>query len=188
MQSITHKIGALSGSGNLTGSNTWVIGVKNVNKTFAGVISAGSVKKTGSGVQTFSGANTYTGGTTIEQGSLNVTNTSGSGTGTGSISITGSSAEKYGSLGGSGIVTGAVTITGYGAIDISDNNYSTLQTGKITMSSDNASFKVKVNPVAGTTGCVKTTSIAVKGKLIITNDSFRKLREGNVFKIGRAHV
>ena len=41
---ITLYIGALSGSGKLTGGNTWNIGSKNVDTQFSGVISAGKVE------------------------------------------------------------------------------------------------------------------------------------------------
>jgi filamentous hemagglutinin family protein len=55
--------------------------------TYSGIISAGSVTKSGAGTLTLSGANTYTGGTTLSAGSLQIS--ANNNTGAGGVSLTG---------------------------------------------------------------------------------------------------
>ncbi len=78
----TVRVGELKGTGTITGSSgadgttTYIIGEKNTNSTFSGVISDASslriarVTKSGTGTLTLSGANTYTGLTTINGGAI----------------------------------------------------------------------------------------------------------------------
>ncbi len=105
---------ALAGSGEVTITN-------GLGATFAGVIrGAGTVTKTGPGVQAFAGPNLYTGGTTVNQGTLLVTNTTGSGTGNGGTTV-----NAGGTLGG----TGRVAPTLGGTPVIVTVNAGTLQAG-----------------------------------------------------------
>ncbi len=79
----TIKIGAITGSGSLTGgSTTWQIGSNNINTTFAGVIAGTSSKleKEGTGILKLTGVNTYTGSTTVKTGTLIAASTNSVGT------------------------------------------------------------------------------------------------------------
>lgn len=83
------NIGALTGQGNLlsvgggpTGNTTYVIGGKNINATFDGIVGdsvngttgaidgSTSITKVGTGTQIFNGENYYTGNTVIQAGTL----------------------------------------------------------------------------------------------------------------------
>jgi autotransporter-associated beta strand protein len=92
----------LNGPRSLTVSNTALT-------TFAGVVSNGSLTKTGAGALALNNStgNTYTGGTLVSAGILNVNNTSGSGTGAGAISV-----AAAGTLSGNFSISGAALING----------------------------------------------------------------------------
>lgn len=93
----------LSGSQTGTGASTYVIGGKNTDATFAGVIANGggptSIVKTGAGIWTLAGASTHTGTTTVSQGALLVD---------GSLGNTAVTVENAALLGG-GVIGGNVT-------------------------------------------------------------------------------
>jgi autotransporter-associated beta strand protein len=100
----TCNIGALSGSGTLSGGTAgavgYVIGGSNMRTTFSGDITGNAtLTKTGSGVLTLSGSNNYTGTTTVASGSLAVNG-----------SITSALTVQNGAkLYGNGTLNGAVT-------------------------------------------------------------------------------
>jgi autotransporter-associated beta strand protein len=111
------NLGALTGlqgsalgmdSRSSSSSCTYTIGGKNIDSTFAGVISNGGTKpvhivKTGSGNLVLSGINTHTGGTTVSLGKLTVN---------GTLAATATTVATTGTLGGSGTIGGAVTCNG----------------------------------------------------------------------------
>ncbi len=92
------KIGALTGTALSTiFEENWIVGAKNVDSRFNGIISGNSISKVGTGTLTLSGSNTYAGGTTISNGTLMIVNTTGSGTGTAAVTVSGT-----GTLAGTG--------------------------------------------------------------------------------------
>jgi autotransporter-associated beta strand protein len=113
---ITVYLGALIGGastsleGSTSANNTYVIGGKNLDTTFAGKIyeyvpfRSNNIVKVGTGTFTLTGANTYTAGTIVNGGTLLVNNTTGSGTGTNYVAV-----NSGGTLGGTGFIYGAVT-------------------------------------------------------------------------------
>ncbi|MFT3737833.1 MAG: autotransporter-associated beta strand repeat-containing protein [Breznakibacter sp.] len=141
LSGVSTKIGALTGTGILSGSHNWELGAKNINTTFSGTIAAGSLTKVGSGTLTLSGANTYTGYTQVNGGALSATNTSGSATGTGVVTI-----MSGGALSGNGILGGIVNVESGGVLygghtsvgtTLTIQKQVTLKTGSI--------YRVKVN-------------------------------------------
>lgn len=128
------KIGELSGTsgselgagGQASNNITWMIGDRNTNATFHGLISdrqfknsgaKTSIIKSGTGVWTLNNANTYTGTTEIKGGSISVENTSGSATGTGDVLVrSGGGLRGNGSIAGNLLVeTGASLSMGEGS-------------------------------------------------------------------------
>ena len=109
--STTFALGALSGSGTLSGNDnagrttTWQIGARNLDTTFAGPIVNGkgpaALTKVGAGALTLTGASTYTGATTVSAGKLVLAG--------GSLSGTAVTVQSGGAFGGRGSVTGNVT-------------------------------------------------------------------------------
>jgi autotransporter-associated beta strand protein len=102
-------VGSLEGDGLVSlGRNNLILGGKNLNTNFSGVIQddrkGGSITKVGTGRLILTNASTYIGGTTIEGGTLLVNNTAGSGVGTGPVQA------LSGILGGSGVISGRVTM------------------------------------------------------------------------------
>jgi len=98
------------------GLDTYVIGGRNSNTTFAGTITNGTsttsphlvaLTKIGNGTFTLTGTNSYGGGTTVSNGVLFVNNTGGGATGTGAVTIVSGA-----TLGGSGVIAGPVTVNG----------------------------------------------------------------------------
>ena len=130
----TITIGALSGSGGISGRNSLVIGAKNTNTTYSGSINSGGgrLTKQGTGDFTLSGANSYTGGTTINGGRLIVANASGSATGTGNVTV-----NSTGILMGTGNISGSVTVNIGGVImsGLSETQIGSLKMGANSNSS-----------------------------------------------------
>ncbi len=77
-----------------------------------GIISAGSITKSGSGTLMFSGTNTYTGSTTISAGVLNIQNASALGTSAGATSVSSGAALEI--QGGINISAEALTLNSSG--------------------------------------------------------------------------
>ena len=80
-------IGSLAGNGGGAlvdlGAKELITGGNDASTVFAGVLSnTGSLTKTGAGTMTLSGANVHEGGTALQEGTLDVANTSALGTGT----------------------------------------------------------------------------------------------------------
>jgi autotransporter-associated beta strand protein len=66
-------VGAISGlSSTYMIGTAWTVGARNLDTTYAGIITGNSVTKVGSGTWTLSGDNTYTGTTTISGGTLQI--------------------------------------------------------------------------------------------------------------------
>lgn len=111
--STTIALGALSGSGSLSGITssgrtvTWEVGARGADTTFSGTISnstgAAALRKVGAGALTLAGACTYTGPTTVSAGKLVLSGGS----------LTGSAVTVSGGagFGGKGNVTGNVTFS-----------------------------------------------------------------------------
>ncbi|MCX6856018.1 MAG: autotransporter-associated beta strand repeat-containing protein, partial [Verrucomicrobia bacterium] len=129
--SSTLALGSAQSAASLTGAATsqinvgasqLTVGAASGSTNFAGTIvgTGGSIVKDGASTQTLSGANTYSGGTTVNDGTLNVTNTTGSATGSGTVTV-----------GTSG------TLAGTGTVEAAANNYiyinGTLQVGDSTL-------------------------------------------------------
>lgn len=87
-QSGSFKLGAVSGSGTLGGSNTWEIGYLNTTISFGGSIGS-ALTKVGTGTLILTGSNAYSGDTNINGGTLRVNNANAtvSATGTGRLNI-----------------------------------------------------------------------------------------------------
>ena len=131
----TFTLGALSGSGGISGRNSLIIGSKNSSTAYSGTIGSGGgrLTKLGSGSLDLQGANEYTGGTIVQEGSLIVSNSLGSATGTGSVTV-----RSGAVLGGRGSIAGAVQVLEGGILAAGSptNVGSTLKLGKgLTMSS-----------------------------------------------------
>lgn len=153
---LTGTTGSELGSGG-QGSNTitWVVGGRDTNAEFHGLISdrqfknsgsVASIIKTGSGHWTLSHANTYSGPTDIQGGILTITNTSGSATGSGDVYVRmGGALRGNGSLAGKLIVENQASVSiGTGTdIDIlSINNGVEFQAGSY--------LSIKINPAEKT--------------------------------------
>ena len=141
----TTYLGALSGGPNtrlsgarndVSGNTTYVIGGKNLDTLFEGVITNGQsgtsvrpavIVKTGTGKLTLTGASTYTGTTTIEAGTLRV---DGSLANT-SVTVVGGTLSGVGALAGPvDVQAGAVLSPGNDAIgQLTINNWLNLQYG-----------------------------------------------------------
>ncbi len=144
----TLAIGALSGAagsvlnagtGSGLGQNypaTWQIGARNLDTTFAGVISGTSaVTKIGAGALTLSGANTYTGNTTVTTGRLLLAG--------GSLAATRVTVSSGAGFGGQGGVAGNVTFNA-GSIFVANPAGPLAITGSLAFSG-----AITVVPVAG---------------------------------------
>jgi fibronectin-binding autotransporter adhesin len=128
----TFTLGALSGTGTISGRNSLVIGSKNTSTVFSGTISSGGgrLTKQGSGELDLRGANEYTGGTIVQQGSLIVSNSSGSATGTGNVTV-----RSGATLTGRGSIAGTVQVLEGGILAAGSptNVGSTLKLGRNLM-------------------------------------------------------
>jgi autotransporter-associated beta strand protein len=80
-------VGAISGlSSTYMIGTAWTVGARNLDTTYAGIITGNSVTKVGTGTWTLSGDNTYTGTTTISGGTLQIGDGGNSGLlGTGNV-------------------------------------------------------------------------------------------------------
>ncbi len=178
----TIYLGALSGSGSISGINSLEIGNKNTNTTYSGVISAGTGKltKKGEGSLTLTGANLYTGGTTVNAGKLIVGNTTGSATGTGAVMTYNNSV-----LGGTGTISGNVTMYGQSGIDMQNAKFETLTIGKDLRLTSGGSVTLDVSRDGkNSSDCIKVNGI------IYLNNSTLNLnpdKETGSFAIGYSY-
>lgn len=101
----TFTLGGLKGDRNLDlGGKTVAMGNNNGSTTYSGVLSNGSIQKTGTGTLTLSGNNTYSGTTEVNAGTLLVTGTHSGG---GAYSVASGAV-----LGGGGTIGNALTVNG----------------------------------------------------------------------------
>jgi autotransporter-associated beta strand protein len=130
--------GDLMGAGNITTSSTLDTikdGSDNNNSTFSGVIDDGSATttlvKNGTGALTLSGANTYSGNTVLNNGTLNINNSSA--IGSGSFVINGGTIDNT-----TGLLTLSTnnTQTWNGSFSFNGTGSLNMGTGAITLSKD----------------------------------------------------
>lgn len=178
------SFGELTGTGTLSGNNGWVIGDKNTNAVFDGLISAGNLVKTGSGSLTLTNSNTYSGGTTVEKGKLILSNTSGSATGSGNVTI-----KQGATLAGNGSMNGNLIVESSAAVSPGINSTGKLNIGKAITLNKNAYFSADVDPV--TEECdllISGKSVQVSGFLYLTKTGTGSFKAGNKFKLLQAPV
>ena len=120
-------IGGLSGNSaealtnNGSANVALTVGNNTLAASYGGALSGGgSLIKVGSGTQTLSSTNTYTGVTTVNNGTLNITGSTGSS----AVGVAG------GYLAGTGTVNGAVTVSSTGGINLANG-----ATGTLTLAS-----------------------------------------------------
>ena len=167
----TIAIGALSGAtGSVLNAGTgsglgqnypaiWQIGARNLDTTYAGVISGTStLAKIGTGALTLAGANTYTGNTTVSAGRLVLAGGSLSGT-----RVTVSSGAGFG---GNGSLTGNVTFNSGSAV-LANPAGPLAITGNLTFGG-----AVTVAPVAGVTLSAGTYTLYTCAGTITGTPSF----------------
>jgi fibronectin-binding autotransporter adhesin len=105
----------VSGAGSANTASTYIVGGKNLDTTYAGIIMDASssrvtcITKTGTGAWTLTGANSYSGTTTVGAGTLLVNGNQSPATGAVSVA-------SGAILGGAGILGGAVTVNSGGAL------------------------------------------------------------------------
>jgi autotransporter-associated beta strand protein len=136
----TISIGELSGTASSSLINEdWIIGNKNTDAVFNGLISGNSLTKVGTGQLVLTNANTYIGGTAVNAGKLIVKNTTGSGTGTGNVTV-----NNGGILGGTGIISGTVTLNAGSGIEAGENGqgFLTINNNVIMSGTSKAIFSI----------------------------------------------
>ncbi|MGC3956845.1 MAG: autotransporter-associated beta strand repeat-containing protein [Verrucomicrobiota bacterium] len=193
----TVRLGKLSGSGTLsgtqtsgtgTGSTIYQIGGANVDSTFNGIISSNTasvgslvvVQKVGTGRLTLTGDSTFTGGLTVSNGTLVVNNTTGSGSGTGALAI-----RSGATLGGTGFIGSATAIEAGASLSPGDS------IGKLTFNSTltlaaGCTNRFELNATTVTNDTVKTVgAINYNGALVVSNTS-GTLAVGQSFKLFEA--
>ena len=160
-QSVT--FGALSGSGNMNGINTYTIGAKNTNTTYSGAISSGSGKliKNGTGVLTLSGANLYTGGTDINAGTLVLKSATATG-------------------------AGYVTVKNDATLSLQTAACSAVTVGTTITLQSTAGLTLEINPLTGQSDLINTTNAALNGTLNIVKLGSGNFEAGQQFQIFNA--
>ena len=173
---ITVQLGALAGGGNteLQGARsadnptTFVVGGKNLDTTFQGLIRDWTsirlvnIVKTGAGTWTLTHANTYTGTTTVNGGTLLVNNSTGTGTGTNSVTV-----NSGGTLGGTGFIQGAVTINSGGALAPGAGVGTLTLRSNLTLNGG-AILRFELGPTNASDRVVVSNSLVLGGTLNIT--------------------
>lgn len=173
--------GCALGVGNGNAINpTWVVGARNTDATFAGIITnAGVTKvmKVGTGRWTLTGANAYSGGTIVSGGVLVVNNGTGSATGSGPVEIGPDAA-----LAGTGMIHSAVLVDDDGRIALDDGEIATLTISNAVTFTEGSELHVEIDRSAGTSDVLVCHGRAsYEGTLVISNrggalaagDSFR---------------
>ncbi|MBN1132028.1 MAG: autotransporter-associated beta strand repeat-containing protein [Bacteroidales bacterium] len=187
---LSGTVGSVLGAGGESNNNiTWVIGGRNTNAEFKGLISNAqfknsgattSIVKEGTGNWTLTGSNTYTGTTTINKGSLTVSNLQGSATGKGSVFVK-SGTTFY----GYGIIDGELTIAGGAALTLSKK-----ETGNIfrinnnLILSDEGYLSLSLNSDSKTYDqLIVKGNVKFDGILYITNTGTGNFTAGDAFYI-----
>ena len=155
--------GALSGSGNMNGGNTYTIGAKNTNTTYSGVIGSGSGKliKNGAGIFTLAGANLYSGGTEINEGSLVL-----------------KSATAMG--------TGNVTVKNGAMLSLQTASCSAVNVGSKFTLEPTAILTLEVNPLAGQADLINLKNASLDGILNIIKIGNGNFEDGQKYQIFEA--
>jgi autotransporter-associated beta strand protein len=179
----TMVLGALEGTGELSGPETYQIGAKGIDTEFKGLISAGNVVKVGGGELKLSAANTYSGGTEVVAGKLNANNVSGSATGSGAVTV-----KQGGTLTGTGIIAGSLQVESGGKLMPGGNNTGQKMTVNNTVTLKNGSFySVKANPLFKLSDrLVATGTVTISGELTMVNTTASAFKEGDSFTIFEA--
>lgn len=173
----TTYLGALSGGPNtrlsgarndVGGNTTYVIGGKNLDTVFEGVITNGQsgssirpalIVKVGTGKLTLTGATTYTGATTIESGTLRVDGSLANTT----VTVVGGTLSGIGAIAGTVDGQGGTLAPGDDGIgQLTINNALSLQYGSTNMFEMNQSQGTS-DAIAGLTG------VTYGGALVVTN-------------------
>lgn len=177
----TITLGALSGSGGLSGLHNYIIGNKGTNTTYSGIIDggAGRLTKEGTGSLTLTGNNFYTGSTTIDGGKLILASTTGSATGTGAVTV-----NNTGILMGTGTAKGKVTVNTGGAImpGRTESVTATLILGSDLILNEGAKMVVKTTNLKNDQYTIGG-NLTLKGILEIRNlgDTYEKGRSMTIF-------
>ena len=160
-QSVT--FGALSGSGNMNGINTYTIGAINTNTTYSGIISSGSGKliKNGTGIFTLSGKNHYTGGTDIKAGTL-VMNTD------------------------TAIGTGYITVNNGATLSLQTDACTEVTVGSTLTLQQSAVLTLEINPLTGQSDLINLTNASLDGTLNVIKLGSGDFTEGQKFQIFNA--
>lgn len=176
----TFTFGALSGSGGISGRNSLIVGERNTNTTYSGVINSGSgrITKRGTSALTLTGANLYTGGTFVETGRIYANNATGSATGTGTVSI-----SHGASLAGTGTIAGSVTVQS-GAV---------LTAGATETGIGNLKLSSNLTMRPGSTLQIKTNNtlsdrISVTGTVDISGSILEMINPGTAYTVGRTYT
>ncbi|MBN2165448.1 MAG: autotransporter-associated beta strand repeat-containing protein [Marinilabiliaceae bacterium] len=174
------KIGTLTGRGKIGGASSWIIGSRNEDFTFSGVIESGSLNKEGTGTMSLTGANTYSGVTYVSDGTLLALNGSGSATGSGSVYV-----KKGGSFGGSGSISGLVYVQAGGTLYGGNPKYytSSLSVKSVNLRNDGI-YYVKTNPANSKCNTIKVEdTFNANGQLVMSAAVEGAYSNGQSFKI-----
>jgi autotransporter-associated beta strand protein len=172
------KLGAVTGTGSLTGNHVWEIGAKNTIFTFGGLMTAGSLHKVGTGRMTLTNANTYSGGTIVYDGYLILSNTTGSATGVGGVSV-----RNGGNLAGTGTVGGSLTVQSGGIVMPGAlSTIGTLSIGNNVTVQEGGVLNVDVDASNNTCDILNVVAHSVT----LQNASLVVMRRGGVYMAGNS--
>jgi autotransporter-associated beta strand protein len=175
-------IGALSGvSGSSIFEENWVVGEKNVDAVFNGLISGNSITKNGTGSWTLTNANTYPGGTIVNGGTLIINNATGSGTGTGIVTV-----NTGATLAGTGTIAGAVVIANGGTIAPGNNGIGSLIINNNLVLAAGSTTSTEVSKSTASDTIRVTGNITFNGTLAITNANAAAFATGDSYKLFKA--
>jgi autotransporter-associated beta strand protein len=195
-------LGELTGGpGSFVASGNWDVGGLNTDATFDGVISGGSLVKSGTGKWTLTGANTFTGTLTVSNGVLAFGVSPVDGVTVGSISsastiavaapgvidasgLADNTLQISSTLAGSGTVKGGVLIYGTIAPGFDTNVVGNLTISSNLVVSGIANFKIDQNPspVSDMITCTNVT-ITDGSTINVTEISTNDLVTGATFKL-----
>ncbi|MBJ7259935.1 MAG: autotransporter-associated beta strand repeat-containing protein, partial [Chthoniobacterales bacterium] len=172
---------ALALSGNVNGGGNAVTFSGAGNSTVSGVISNGTVVKSGVGTLTLSGVNTYAGGTLVSEGVLVGDTRSLQNTITNNAALTFNQATN-GTYASAISGTGSVTKAGLGTVTLSGVNAfsgaTTVSAGRLAVSGTNANSAVTVQNGASLAGTGQVGGLTVSG-LLAPGNSIGTLTAGS---------